>query len=46
MITHVFDTSALLAHYFDEAGAEDVQRIWEANPERSGKTAVSRRLAS
>lgn len=28
MITHVLDTSALLAHYFDEPGADQVDELW------------------
>jgi predicted nucleic acid-binding protein len=31
-ISHVFDTSAVLAHYFGEAGAEQLDLIW-ADPE-------------
>jgi len=31
-ITHVFDTSAVLAHYFGEAGAEQLDQLW-ADPE-------------
>jgi predicted nucleic acid-binding protein len=31
-ITHVFDTSALLAHYFGEPGAEELDRVW-ADPD-------------
>ena len=27
--THLLDTSALLAHYFDEAGATEVDAIWQ-----------------
>ncbi|MDE0449304.1 MAG: PIN domain-containing protein [Spirochaetaceae bacterium] len=27
-VTHVLDTSAILAHYFDEPGAEMVERLW------------------
>ena len=27
--THLLDTSALLAHYFDEEGAEEVDAIWQ-----------------
>lgn len=28
-ITHLLDTSALLAHYFDEPGAAEVDAIWQ-----------------
>ena len=27
-VTHVLDTSALLAHYFDEPGAEVLEKLW------------------
>ena len=27
--THLLDTSALLAHYFDEPGAAEVDAIWQ-----------------
>jgi len=27
-ITHLLDTSALLAHYFDEPGAREVNELW------------------
>ena len=27
-ISHVLDTSALLAHYFNEPGAEVIERLW------------------
>jgi predicted nucleic acid-binding protein len=36
-ITHVLDTSALLAHYFDEPGAQVVQKLWESR----GKPGIS-----
>jgi predicted nucleic acid-binding protein len=29
-VTHVLDTSALLAHFFDEPGADVVQGLWAA----------------
>ena len=29
IVTHLLDTSALLAHYFDEAGAAEVDAIWQ-----------------
>lgn len=28
-ITHLLDTSAILAHYFDEAGAAEVDAVWQ-----------------
>jgi predicted nucleic acid-binding protein len=30
VVTHVFDTSAILAHYFGEPGAEVVASIWRS----------------
>lgn len=35
-VTHVLDTSAILAHYFDEPGAEIVDRLWGAPGNRIG----------
>lgn len=35
--THVLDTSALLAHYFDEPGAVQVEQLWSA---RAAKPAI------
>lgn len=32
--THLLDTSALLAHYFDESGAEEVDAIWRDSRNR------------
>lgn len=40
-VTHVLDTSALLAHYFDEPGAEVVQELWAAKGKKPGISAVS-----
>jgi predicted nucleic acid-binding protein len=40
-ITHILDTSALLAHYFDEPGAEVVQQLWEAPGQKPGISAVT-----
>ncbi len=37
-ITHVLDTSALLAHYFNESGAGLVDRLWS---DESFKIAIS-----
>jgi predicted nucleic acid-binding protein len=34
--SHLFDTSALLTHYFDEPGAAIVQDIWETYPNSIG----------
>ena len=36
MISHLLDTSALLAHYFDESGAESVQELFENRAYRIG----------
>ena len=35
-VTHVLDTSAVLAHYFDEPGAEIVDRLWQDSGNRVG----------
>ena len=40
-ITHVLDTSALLAHYFDEPGAELVQQLWALRGQKPGISAVT-----
>jgi predicted nucleic acid-binding protein len=39
--THVLDTSALLAHYFDEPGADVVEQLWATGPARPGVSAVT-----
>ena len=39
--THVLDTSALLAHYFDEPGAEVVQKLWDSKGPRPAICAVT-----
>ncbi len=39
--THVLDTSALLAHYFDEPGAEVVQGLWAAGGPKPAICAVT-----
>lgn len=36
MITHVLDTSAILAHYLCEPGAEDVNAILAEGPDAAG----------
>lgn len=36
-ITHILDTSAILAHYFDEPGAAEVDAIWQ---DKKNKTAI------
>ena len=41
MITHILDTSAVLAHYLKEPGAEDVNRILSHGPEEVGLSVVS-----
>ena len=35
-VTHVLDTSAILAHYFDEPGAELVAHLWDDSGNRIG----------
>ncbi len=40
-ITHVLDTSALLAHYFDEPGADAVERLWTSRGPRPGICAIT-----
>ena len=41
MITHVLDTSALLAHYLREPGAEDVNIILARGPEETGISLIT-----
>ncbi|NBU11575.1 MAG: type II toxin-antitoxin system VapC family toxin [Proteobacteria bacterium] len=41
MITHVLDTSALLAHYLREPGAEEVNVILARGPEENGVSLVT-----
>ncbi len=36
MITHLLDTSALLAHYFGESGADEVNNLWREPGNRIG----------
>jgi len=40
-VTHVLDTSALLAHYFDEPGADVVEQLWATGSARPGVSAVT-----
>lgn len=40
-ITHLLDTSAILAHYFDEPGADAVQKLWEEAGQKPGISAVT-----
>ena len=40
-ITHLLDTSALLAHFFDEPGADVVQSLWDSGLEKPGICAVT-----
>ena len=35
-VTHVLDTSAILAHYFDEPGAALVEELWKDTDNRVG----------
>jgi predicted nucleic acid-binding protein len=41
VITHVLDTSAVLAHYLKEPGAEDVNQILSRGPEEVGVSILS-----
>lgn len=41
MITHVLDSSAVLAHYFHEAGAEEVDRLLQEQIGTIGLSVVS-----
>lgn len=41
MITHVLDTSAILAHYFDEPGAEQVNALLTDNAVEVGVSAIA-----
>ncbi len=41
MITHVFDTSAILAHYFEEPGADQVNALLAENAVEPGLPAVA-----
>lgn len=41
MITHVFDTSAILAHYFHEPGAEQVNALLADNSVEIGLPAIA-----
>ncbi|MBN1834599.1 MAG: type II toxin-antitoxin system VapC family toxin [Spirochaetales bacterium] len=40
-VTHVLDTSALLAHYFDEPGADMVERLWSSGSPKPAVCAIS-----
>jgi len=40
-VTHVLDTSALLAHFFDEPGADVVQKLWASKGPRPGICALT-----
>jgi len=40
-VTHVLDTSALLAHYFNEPGAGVVEGLWSDESSRIGISAVT-----
>ena len=41
MITHVLDTSALLAHYLQEPGAADVNNLLAQGPEQAGISLIT-----
>jgi PIN domain nuclease of toxin-antitoxin system len=36
-VTHVLDTSALLAHYFGEPGADVVEQLWATGSARRAR---------
>lgn len=40
-VTHVFDTSALLCHYFGEAGAEQLDQLWRDRRNEIGLCVLS-----
>jgi predicted nucleic acid-binding protein len=41
VITHVLDTSAILAHYLNEPGADDVNAILSQGPEAAGISLIA-----
>ena len=41
MITHFLDTSAILAHYLREPGADDVNAILARGPEAAGISLIT-----
>jgi len=41
VITHVLDTSAILAHYLSEPGADDVNAILARGPDETGVSLIS-----
>ena len=41
MITHIFDTSALLTHFFDEAGADIAEELLKSYPSTIGVSVLS-----
>jgi predicted nucleic acid-binding protein len=41
VITHVLDTSAILAHYLSEPGADDVNAILAQGPEAAGISLIA-----
>jgi len=40
-ITHILDTSAILAHYFDEPGAAEVDAVWQDKKNRPAVCALT-----
>ena len=40
-VTHVLDTSAILAHYFDEPGAEILDELWSSPANRAAISSVT-----
>lgn len=41
MITHLLDTSAILAHYFNEAGADEVDHLWRDSANAIGLSVLT-----
>jgi predicted nucleic acid-binding protein len=41
VVTHVLDTSALLAHYFNEPGAEIVHQLWSSGGPKPAVCVIS-----
>jgi predicted nucleic acid-binding protein len=40
-VKHVLDTSALLAHYFEEPGAEEVDALWSSGGDLPGICSIA-----
>jgi len=41
-VTHLLDTSAILSHFLDEPGAEEVEKLLGGGPDLAGLAAPSR----